>query len=102
MGQIKRWQIVLFALALVGVGVMTFYSCTGSTGPEIARSVNLVDVKSGVLFLADYPEKRPVSASKRTHKHEKLARLYDDEILPIWAHRFGRMMLRGPIETITR
>ena len=36
-----------------------------------------------------------MSASKRTHKHEKLARIYDDEILPIWAHRFGRMMLRG-------
>lgn len=33
--------------------------------------------------------------SKRTHKHEKLARIYDDEILPIWSHRFGRMMLRG-------
>lgn len=32
---------------------------------------------------------------KRTHKHEKLARIYDDEILPIWSHRFGRMMLRG-------
>lgn len=31
---------------------------------------------------------------KRTHKHEKLARIYDDEILPIWSHRFGRMMLR--------
>lgn len=32
---------------------------------------------------------------RRTHKHEKLARLYDDEILPIWAERFGRMILRG-------
>jgi ubiquinone/menaquinone biosynthesis C-methylase UbiE len=31
---------------------------------------------------------------KRTHKHEKLARIYDDEILPIWSHRFGRMLLR--------
>ena len=36
-----------------------------------------------------------MSASKRTHKYEKLARIYDDEILPIWSHRFGRMMLRG-------
>jgi ubiquinone/menaquinone biosynthesis C-methylase UbiE len=36
-----------------------------------------------------------VSLSKRTHKHEKLARIYDEEILPIWSHRFGRMMLRG-------
>src|SRR5687767_10640403 len=35
------------------------------------------------------------TGAKRTHKHEKLARIYDDEILPIWSHRFGRMMLRG-------
>jgi ubiquinone/menaquinone biosynthesis C-methylase UbiE len=26
---------------------------------------------------------------------EKLARIYDDQILPVWAHRFGRMLLRG-------
>jgi ubiquinone/menaquinone biosynthesis C-methylase UbiE len=33
--------------------------------------------------------------SKRSiHKLEKLARIYDDEILPIWSQRFGRMMLR--------
>src|SRR4051794_9781190 len=35
------------------------------------------------------------TGSKRTLKHEKLARIYDDEILPIWSHRFGRMALRG-------
>ena len=31
---------------------------------------------------------------KRTHRQEKLARIYDDEILPVWAQRFGRMLLR--------
>ncbi len=31
---------------------------------------------------------------KRTHRLEKLARVYDDEILPIWSQRFGRMLLR--------
>jgi ubiquinone/menaquinone biosynthesis C-methylase UbiE len=36
-----------------------------------------------------------LTGSKRTHKQEKLARIYDDEILPIWAERFGRMILRG-------
>jgi ubiquinone/menaquinone biosynthesis C-methylase UbiE len=36
-----------------------------------------------------------MSGAKRSVKHEKLARIYDEEILPIWAHRFGRMMLRG-------
>jgi ubiquinone/menaquinone biosynthesis C-methylase UbiE len=32
---------------------------------------------------------------KRSHRHEKMARVYDDEILPIWSLRFGRMLLRG-------
>lgn len=36
-----------------------------------------------------------MTGNKRTLKHEKLARIYDDEILPIWSHRFGRMALRG-------
>lgn len=31
---------------------------------------------------------------KRTHRQEKLARIYDDEILPVWAQRFGRLLLR--------
>ncbi len=33
-------------------------------------------------------------SKKRTHKAERLARVYDDEILPVWSHRFGRMLLR--------
>jgi SAM-dependent methyltransferase len=32
---------------------------------------------------------------KRTHRIEKLARIFDDEILPIWAQRFGRLIVRG-------
>ncbi|RMH42610.1 MAG: methyltransferase domain-containing protein [Deltaproteobacteria bacterium] len=32
--------------------------------------------------------------SKRTHRFEKLARIYDREILPIWSQPFGRMLLR--------
>jgi ubiquinone/menaquinone biosynthesis C-methylase UbiE len=32
---------------------------------------------------------------RRTHREEKLARIYDEEILPVWAERFGRMILRG-------
>lgn len=31
---------------------------------------------------------------KRSHQADKLARLYDAEILPIWAERFGKMLLR--------
>jgi len=32
---------------------------------------------------------------KRTHKVEKLARIYDAEILPVWGTRFGKMLLRN-------
>jgi arsenite methyltransferase len=32
---------------------------------------------------------------KRSHRFDKMARVYDDEISPIWSHRFGRMLLRG-------
>jgi hypothetical protein len=31
---------------------------------------------------------------KRSHKQDKLAKLYDAEILPIWSQRFGRLLLR--------
>jgi len=33
--------------------------------------------------------------SKRTLKVEKLARIYDDEIAPVWGARFGKMLLRN-------
>ncbi|MBW2732470.1 MAG: class I SAM-dependent methyltransferase [Deltaproteobacteria bacterium] len=32
---------------------------------------------------------------KRSHRLDKMARVYDDEILPIWSERFGRMLLKG-------
>jgi ubiquinone/menaquinone biosynthesis C-methylase UbiE len=31
---------------------------------------------------------------KRTHQADKLAKIYDAEILPLWSQRFGKMMLR--------
>jgi ubiquinone/menaquinone biosynthesis C-methylase UbiE len=38
----------------------------------------------------------PVTVSpKRTLKIEKLARIYDAEILPVWGNRFGKMLLRN-------
>jgi ubiquinone/menaquinone biosynthesis C-methylase UbiE len=33
--------------------------------------------------------------NKRSLKIEKLARIYDDEIAPIWGSRFGKMLLRN-------
>ena len=35
-----------------------------------------------------------VAPRKRSHRLDKLAQIYDDEILPVWAERFGRMLLR--------
>jgi demethylmenaquinone methyltransferase/2-methoxy-6-polyprenyl-1,4-benzoquinol methylase len=32
---------------------------------------------------------------KRSHRLDKMARVYDEEILPLWSQRFGRMLLRG-------
>jgi ubiquinone/menaquinone biosynthesis C-methylase UbiE len=32
---------------------------------------------------------------KRSHHNEKLARIYDDEIAPVWGTRFGKMLLRN-------
>ena len=32
---------------------------------------------------------------RRSHRLDKMARVYDDEILPVWSERFGRMLLRG-------
>jgi ubiquinone/menaquinone biosynthesis C-methylase UbiE len=32
--------------------------------------------------------------SKRTFKEDKLAKLYDAEVVPIWSRRFGRMLMR--------
>jgi ubiquinone/menaquinone biosynthesis C-methylase UbiE len=37
-------------------------------------------------------------ARKRTPRVDKLAQIYDEEVLPIWSMRFGRMLLRK-IET---
>ena len=41
-----------------------------------------------------YHPRAVTTASKRTHFYEKLARIYDKEILPIWSERFGRLLLR--------
>jgi len=36
-----------------------------------------------------------VAVHKRTHHQEKLARIYDDQIAPVWGSRFGKMLLRN-------
>ena len=36
-----------------------------------------------------------MAVHKRTHHQEKLARIYDDQIAPVWGTRFGKMLLRN-------
>ncbi len=36
-----------------------------------------------------------MAVHKRTQHQEKLARIYDDQIAPVWGSRFGKMLLRG-------
>src|SRR5262249_39822538 len=36
-----------------------------------------------------------VTIQKRSLKIEKLARIYDDEIAPVWGSRFGKLLLRN-------
>lgn len=63
MGTVKPWQIVVMVLAVVAVVGSAFYSCKGSSDTKVtqANSVTLVDIKSGALFEAQFPDKRPVS-----------------------------------------
>jgi ubiquinone/menaquinone biosynthesis C-methylase UbiE len=35
-----------------------------------------------------------MTTPRRTHQADKLAKIYDAEILPIWSQRFGKLMLR--------
>ncbi|HYE61362.1 MAG TPA: hypothetical protein VD997_05145 [Phycisphaerales bacterium] len=62
MGTVKPWQIVVMVLAVVAVIGSVVYSCSGESTapPEQAREVTLVDIRTGDLFIADYPERRPV------------------------------------------
>lgn len=40
-------------------------------------------------------DRSSVAVEKRSHKLEKLARIYDDQIAPVWGSRFGKMLLRN-------
>jgi hypothetical protein len=62
MGSVRPWQIAVMVLAVIAVGIATYFSLTGEGGPPSqAKEVNLVDISTGELFVADYPERRPVS-----------------------------------------
>lgn len=62
MGSVRPWQIAVMVLAVIAVGIASYFSLTGEGGPPSqATDVNLVDISTGELFVARYPERRPVS-----------------------------------------
>lgn len=48
-GKLRPWQIGLFVVALIAVGVAVAFSLRGS-GPPLSKHVVLVDVTTGELF----------------------------------------------------
>ncbi len=57
-----------------------------------------VGPRGRALQLRALPRKMPgtpVAVHKRTQHQEKLARIYDDQIAPVWGSRFGKMLLRN-------
>jgi len=59
---VKPWQMVVMALAVLGLIGSSLYTCA-NVGEKVTQAsmVNLVDIKTGDLFVAHYPDKRPVS-----------------------------------------
>src|ERR1051326_7240070 len=59
---VKPWQIVVMVVAILGVIGSGIYTCS-QMGDQVSQAgtVNLVDIKTGDLFVASYPEKKPVS-----------------------------------------
>ena len=62
MGSVKPWQIVVMVLAFGAVIASVFYSCSGgSDAVSQADTVRMVDVESGELYQAPFPDRAPVT-----------------------------------------
>jgi hypothetical protein len=69
MGDVKPWQIGVIAVALLAVCGSIFYSCSGASSTvKQANTARMVDIRTGELFEASYPEKRPVSFPAKNPK----------------------------------
>jgi hypothetical protein len=82
MGQFKPWQIAVLAIALIGVAVMTFYSCSGGDSRvNLADELKLVDVQTGTVYVVKLDQKRPVSipAKSPTSGARSLFPIYEKE-----------------------
>jgi hypothetical protein len=58
---VKPWQMAVMALAVLAVIGSSIYACS-MMGERVtqAKYATMVDIRSGELFEARYPEKRPV------------------------------------------
>jgi ubiquinone/menaquinone biosynthesis C-methylase UbiE len=70
-----------------------------NAAPQLASVLGLLwtSSRNGVMIAkATAPRVARVTVQqKRSLKIEKLARIYDDEIAPVWGTRFGKMLLRN-------
>jgi hypothetical protein len=61
MGGAKPWQIVVIVVAVLGACASIIYSCSAMGSPvKQATKAHMVDIRTGELFEAPYPDKRPV------------------------------------------
>src|SRR5437763_315414 len=66
---LKPWQIALMAAALLAVCGSIFYSCRSMNDvPKQSDKARMVDIRTGELFEAPYPDKRPVSFPAKNPK----------------------------------
>jgi len=58
---VKPWQMVVMGLAVLAVIGSSLYTCA-SMGEKVTQSkyATMVDIKTGDLFEARYPDKKPV------------------------------------------
>src|SRR5580765_4054946 len=95
---VKPWQLVVIALAVLGALGSVLYTCSsmGDNKVSQASDVRLVDIKTGDLFLASYPDKRPVSyPATLPNNHEAvLYPIYQSENKWMIAPRFLRDVLK--------
>ncbi len=59
---VKPWQIVVIGLGLLAGSASVFYSCRSFRDPvQQATEAQMVDIHTGDLFVATFPDGHPVS-----------------------------------------
>ena len=87
MGDLKKWHIVLFVLAIVGLGVSLALSLRSNEPAGMADTLYLVDIETGELFSKSIRNRSAVVPG--THPTTKRQTLF-----PVYKDEAGRWMLR--------